>query len=87
MGTDDGKIQVRITDQSGGKNVTARLPASAQVGQLLPALVTKLQLPSNQAYYLSHKDSGKKLVNTDTLASAGVQEGHTLLLIPDVTAG
>ena len=84
---DDGKIQGRISDQAGGKDVNARLRANAPVSQLLPALVTKLQMPSNQAYYLAHKESGKRLGDTETLASAGVLEGHTIRLVPDVTAG
>lgn len=84
---DDGKVQVRITDQAGGKNVNARLPANAPASQLLQALITKLQMPSNQAYYLAHKESGKRLGDNETLASAGVQDGHTIRLVPDVTAG
>ena len=84
---EDGKIQVRISDQAGGKIVNARLPANAAVSQLLPALVTKLQMPSNTPYYLAHKESGRRLADGDTLASAGIQEGHTIRLVPDVTAG
>lgn len=83
----DGKIQVRITDQSGGKNVNARLPANVPVSQLLQTLVTKLQLPSQQGYYLAHAELGKRLADNATLASARVQDGDTIRVVPDVTAG
>lgn len=81
------KVKVRITDQAGGKNVNASLPADAPMSQLVPALITKLQLPSNTGYYISHKESGKRLGNNDTLSSAGVKDDDTLRLMPDVTAG
>lgn len=84
---DDSKIQVRITDQAGGKTVNAKLPGNVAVSQLLPALVTKMQLPSQTAYSMVHKESGKKLSDSDTLMSAGVQNDHTIRLVPDVTAG
>ena len=87
MADNDGKVQVRITDQAGGKNVNARLPANAPVAQLLQALIAKLEMPANQTYHLIHKDSGKQLTDTDTLASAGVLDGHTIRLVPNVTAG
>ena len=85
--TDQDKLRVTVTDQAGGKTVTAELPANAQMSRLLPALVTKMQLPSNVQYGIQHKQSGKQLQNTDTLASAGVKDGDTLRLLPNVTAG
>jgi hypothetical protein len=57
------------------------------MSQLLQALVTKLPMPSNQAYYLVHKETGKRLADNDTLASVGVQDGDTLRIVPDVVAG
>jgi hypothetical protein len=81
------KVKVTVTDQAGGKTVTAELPTSATMTRLLPALVTKMQLPSNVQYGIQHKQSGKQLQSGDTLAGAGVKEGDTLRLLPDVTAG
>jgi hypothetical protein len=83
----DGKIQVRITDQAGGKDRMARLPGTALMSDLLKALVTRLELPSNQEYEIQHKESGKILTPTDTLLSAGVKDGDTLRLLPRVIAG
>jgi hypothetical protein len=81
------KVKVTVTDQAGGKTVTAELPTNAQMSRLLPALVTKMQLPSNVQYGIQHKQSGKQLQSGDTLSSAGVKEGDTLRLLPNVTAG
>jgi uncharacterized ubiquitin-like protein YukD len=81
------KIKVTVTDQAGGKTVTAELPADAPMNRLIPALVTKMSLPTNVQYGIQHKQSGKQLAPTDTLTSAGVKEGDTLRLLPNVTAG
>ncbi len=81
------KVKVTVADSAGGKTVTAELPATAPISRLLPALVTKMSLPSNVNYGMQHKESGKQLQGSDTLASAGVKEGDTLRLLPNVTAG
>ena len=81
------KIKVTVTDQAGGKTVTAELPADAPMNRLIPALVTKMTLPTNVQYGIQHKQSGKQLGTNDTLTSAGVKEGDTLRLLPNVTAG
>ncbi len=81
------QIEVTVTDQAGGKTVEARLPTNAAMSRLVPALITKMSLPSNVQYGIQHKQSGKRLLLHDTLASVGVKEGDTLRLLPDVTAG
>ncbi len=84
---DSPKVKLTVTDQAGGKTVQAELPTDAQMNRLIPALVTKMSLPSNVQYGVQHKQSGKQLQPNDTLASAGVKEGDTLRLLPNVTAG
>lgn len=84
---DANKVKVTVTDQAGGKTVTAELPTDAQMQRLIPALITKMQLPSNVQYQIQHKQSGKTLTPTDTLSSAGVKENDVLRLLPNVTAG
>jgi uncharacterized ubiquitin-like protein YukD len=85
--SENGKIEVTITDYAGGKRVSARIPANAPMSQVLPVLVTKLQMPSNNTYALYHMQSGKRLADNATLASARVQDGDTIRVVPDVTAG
>ncbi len=81
------KVRVTVVDSAGGKTVTAELPATAPISRLLPALVTKMNLPSNITYGMQHWESGKQLTSSDTLSSAGVKEGNTLRLVPNVSAG
>jgi hypothetical protein len=82
-----GKVTVTVTDQAGGKTVVAELPTGASMSRLVPALITKMMLPSNVRYGIQHKQSGRLLQPNETLQSAGVRSGDTLRLLPDVTAG
>jgi uncharacterized ubiquitin-like protein YukD len=81
------KVTVTVTDQAGGKTVTAELPSDAKMSRLIPALVTKMSLPENVQYGIQHKQSGKQLQPNDTLMECNVQDGDTLRLLPNVTAG
>jgi hypothetical protein len=81
------RLKVTVIDQAGGKTVTAELPGNAEMNRLLPALITKMSLPSNIEYGIQHKQSGKQLQDSDTLISAGVRDGDTLRLLPCVMAG
>lgn len=80
------KVRVTVADQAGAKTVTADLPTKAMISRLLPALVNKMQLP-NASYGIQHKQSNKLLAPHDTLEGAGVKDGDTLRLVPDVIAG
>jgi hypothetical protein len=85
------KLSVVIADQSGGKAVTVEVPANVEMRRLVPALVRKLG-PADDAPYevqheIQHKQSGRQLQYGDTLAGAGVKDGDTLRLLPNVTAG
>ena len=56
------------------------------IQELLPELVTALSIPTlgpdgqPMNYRLTNKASGKALAETDTLNSAGVNEGDSLLM-------
>lgn len=71
------KIQVRIISPT--LSVNARLPAYVPIGQLLPALALKLDLPGGQLYSLSNGTTGRKL-DAKELLSEGVSDGDTLYL-------
>ena len=83
----DKKVKVTVTDQTGSNPVTAELPGDAEMSRLIPALITKLKLPADVKYKIQHKQSGKELADKDTLIDAGVKEGDTLRIFPDVVAG
>lgn len=75
---DDDRIKVVVTVQAGGKSVTTLVPSDTIMSRLIPALVTEMQLPTNVHYEVCHKQSGRQLRLSDTLAAAGVQEQDTL---------
>lgn len=86
------QLKVIIQDHTGSKKTPVELPDDVPMKRLLPALVTKMGLPTQQSgqpltYRLDHKRSGKRLGDDDTLSSAGVQAEDVLILIPTVTAG
>jgi hypothetical protein len=69
------------------------LPADAPVNRVIAVLVEKMNLPryspDNQlmSYKFQHRASGRQLLDDETLASAGVQNGDIVRLQPEITAG
>ena len=86
-------IEVELVDESGTRRRRAKLPARAEVGELMGVLVTKLGLPlfdpagQPLTYHLDHKRTGSRLAERDTLAGAGVDAGDVLRLSAEITAG
>lgn len=90
-----GRIKVIIQDHTGAKKTPVELPDDVPMKQLIPALVTKLGLPSQWhpqdwehyrlfpepiTYKLHHKRADHFLGDEDTLVNIGVTEGDTLVL-------
>ena len=85
-------VKVIIYDPTGSKKTPVELPADVPMSRLIPALVTKMGLPTNQGgnpitYRLDHRDSGRRLGDNDSLSSVGVKTDDILSLFPEVTAG
>ncbi|MCA9985935.1 MAG: EsaB/YukD family protein [Anaerolineales bacterium] len=85
-------IKVIIYDPTGSKKTPVELPADVPMQRLIPALVSKMGLPTSQGanpitYRLDHRDSGKRLSDSMSLADAGVKQDDILSLFPEVTAG
>jgi hypothetical protein len=85
-------IKVICYDPTGSKKTPVELPSDVPMRRLIPALVTKMGLPTQQGanpitYRLDHRDSGKRLSDDETLSQAGVKEDDILSLFPEVTAG
>lgn len=85
-------IKVIIYDPTGSKKTPVELPDDVPMRRLIPALVGKMGLPTNQganpiAYRLDHRASGKRLGDDDSLSAAGVAADDILSLFPEVTAG
>lgn len=85
-------IKVIIYDPTGSKKTPVELPNDVPMRRLLPALVSKMNLPTNQGgnpitYRLDHRESGKRLRDDESLSDAGVKDDDILSLFPEVTAG
>lgn len=86
------QMRVIIQDHTGSKKTPVELPDDVPMKRLIPALVTKMNLPTQQAgqplaYALDHKRTGKRLRDDDTLKAAEVQTEDILQLMPTATAG
>lgn len=85
-------IKVIIYDPTGSKKTPVELPADVPMRRLIPALVTKMGLPTSQGgnpitYRLDHRSSGKRISEDQSLSDAGVANDDILSLFPEVTAG
>jgi len=88
-----GSLQVEVWDATGNKRQLAELPDDAPVNRVLAVLIERMGLPRNSpdgqllSYKFHHKTSGRQLLDTETLASAGVKPGDVLRVQPEITAG
>ncbi len=86
-------IDVTVFDSTENKRVPVELPDDAPANKLIAVLIEKLRLPKNGpdgaplSYKFHHKNSGKQVLDSQTLAQAGVASGDILRLQPEITAG
>lgn len=86
-------VQVKVVDISGSRASDVAAPDDVAVNRILVLLVEKMNLPLNSpdgqimSYKLHHRRSGRQLLETQTLAEAGVRQGDELRLQPEITAG
>jgi ubiquitin-protein ligase len=86
------QIKIIIRDHTGAKKTPVELPDNVPMRQLIPALVSKMSLPTTQGgqpltYEMDNTRSGRRLRADDTLQSAGVMLDDILVLLPTATAG
>lgn len=88
-----GMVAIEVSDATGNRQQSADVPDDAEVGRLVFALVEKMNLPTTGpdgmplVYKLHHKNSGRQLLDTETLAQSGVVDGDVVRLQPEITAG
>jgi hypothetical protein len=76
-----------------GGTQTAEVPDDVIVGELLPELVSALELPTTgpdgrpMSYRMDSKALGRELQEEETLSDAGVPDEDRLMLTADITAG
>ena len=86
-------MTIEVWDATGNKKQIVEVPADAAVNRLIAVLVDKLNLPRNSpdgqlmSYKFHHRASGRQLLDTETLAGAGVKDNDILRLQPEITAG
>ncbi len=86
-------MTIEVWDATGNKKQVVEVPADAAVNRLIAVLVDKLNLPRNSpdgqlmSDKFHHRASGRQLLDTETLAGAGVKDNDILRLQPEITAG
>lgn len=86
-------VSVIIVDATGNKEQRVGLPDNVQCGVIMVKLIEKVKLPSVGpdgnliSYKFIQKSTGKQLLETETLAQAGVRDNDVLRLQPEITAG
>jgi hypothetical protein len=86
-------ITIEVWDATGNKKQLVQLPEDAAVNRVIAVLVKKMNLPQHSpdgqlmSYKFQHRASGRQLLDSETLASAGVREGDIVRLQPEITAG
>lgn len=85
-------VKVIIYDATGSKKTPVELPNDVPMRRLIPALVSKMNLPTSQGgnpivYRLDHRDSGRRLSDDDTLADANIKTDDIVSMFPEVKAG
>jgi uncharacterized ubiquitin-like protein YukD len=84
-------IEIILEDHTGNTSKIAKMSDTASIQKLIPALITALELPITDPaghpvrYNLWH--NGHQLKEDETLVSAGVLDGDTLTIVPEITRG
>lgn len=86
-------LKITFLDQTGAKKIKAMISPTVQVKAMIQTIITKMSLPAvgpdgqPMSYSLDHKEGGKRLLEDDTLPGAGVKEGDSLIVYPEIVAG
>jgi uncharacterized ubiquitin-like protein YukD len=88
-----GMVTVQVWDATGNKRQEVEMPDDAPVNRLLEVLLQKMKFPQFApdgqplSYKVHHRNSGRQLLDEQTLAQAGVGSGDVVRLLPEITAG
>ncbi len=83
------RVRVVLVDHLRGTKTQVEVPDNVSMSRLVPALVSRLGLPTDQdgatvTYRLDNRDTGERIGEEQTLAEAGVQDGTILALAPEL---
>ncbi|MBT7304296.1 MAG: hypothetical protein HN849_32480 [Victivallales bacterium] len=85
------RVRIFIEDHTGNKQREANVASDAPVRELIPALISAMQLPATDpsgrpvTYHLAFGD--RQLQGDETLSSASITDGVSVTLVPEMTAG
>lgn len=88
-----GNITIQVVDATGNKNTSVEVPDNVPVNRILAVLADRLSLPRNapdgqpMVYKFHHKNSGRQLIDSKSLAESGVLENDVIRIMPEITAG
>ena len=83
--------RIQLEDHTGNTSHQAKMSETAPVSRLIPAIMTAMELPITDdagrpiTYHLVY--NSRQLMDDESLQSAGVDEGATLTIVPEMTAG
>ena len=86
-------VDVLVSDMTEQVIRNAELPAEEKVYRFIDALCRELALPARGPdglpikYQILHKETHTQILDLETLSQKGVNNGDTLMLIPEITAG
>ena len=86
-------LNIIITDATGARQQEATVPDDAPSVRIVAKLVEVLNLPlvapdgNPMSYRFHHQQSSRQLRDEQSLLDAGVRDGDTLRLVPEITAG
>jgi uncharacterized ubiquitin-like protein YukD len=86
-------VTVTITDATGSRRDEVEAPSQEPAIRVIAAVVQALGLPLTgpdgqpMSYRFHHSQSQSQLRDEMSLEAAGVRNGDTLRLIPEITAG
>jgi len=86
-------VNIVITDATGARRQDATVPDNVPCVRIIARLVELLNLPLTapdgqpMSYKFHHLQSSKQLLDSQSLAEAGVKDNDTVRLVPEITAG
>jgi hypothetical protein len=88
-----GSVRMHVVDVAWSRSSDVLAPDDVPVERIVVLLVERLSLPLNSpdgqlmSYKLHHRRTGTQLLEEQTLAQAGVEDGDEVRLQPEITAG
>ena len=82
-------VKIFLLDPASARETAVELPDDVPMRRLMPALVTKMQLPVKDSegniiiYRLHRNSSGLTLTDEDTIESSGAKPGERFTLVPE----